>query len=175
MKRITTLLVVAVIAIAAAQTTTAQNTLKFAHINNDELVRSMPEFDSAMVTLERLRQQIINDIELLQVEFNNAYNRYLTESTKWSDLVRQTKEEELGTMSQRIENFQAQAQQQMQESQGKLLQPILEKADKAIKSVGRENGFIYVFDTSQGVLLFFDETKSTDIMSLVKTKLGITK
>lgn len=52
MKRITTLLAVAVFTIAAAQTLTGQNTLKFAHINNDELVRSMPEFDSAMVTLE---------------------------------------------------------------------------------------------------------------------------
>lgn len=173
MKRITTLLAVAVFTIAAAQTLTGQNTLKFAHINNDELVRSMPEFDSAMVTLEKFRQQVINDIELLQVEFNNAYNRYLTESTKWSDMVRQTKEEELGTMSQKIEAFQVQAQQQMQETQGKLLQPILEKADKAVKSVGRENGFVYVFDTSQGVLLFFDETKSTDIMKMVKTKLGV--
>ncbi|MFO7575768.1 MAG: OmpH family outer membrane protein [Bacteroidales bacterium] len=173
MKRIFTLLVVAVITIAAAQTSTGQNTLKFAHINNDELVRSMPEFDSAMVTLENLRQQVVNDIELLQVEFNNAYNRYQTESSKWSDMVRQTKEEELGSMSQKIEAFQVQAQQQMQETQGRLLQPILEKADKAIKSVGRENGFIYIFDTSQGVLLFFDETKSTDIMSLVKEKLGV--
>lgn len=173
MKRIITIFIVVVATSAAGLTLSAQNTINFAHINNDELVRSMPEFDSAMVTLEKFRQQIINDIELLQVEFNNAYQRYLTESSKWSDMVKQTKEEELGAMQQKIEAFQVQAQQQMSDKQNSLLQPILEKADKAVKSVGRENGFIYVFDTSKGVLLFFDETKSTDIMSLVKAKLAI--
>jgi len=173
MKRIITIIFVVAVTSIAGLRLSAQNTMKFAHINNDELVRSMPEFDSAMVTLEKARQQIVNDIELLQVEFNNAYQRYLSENSKWSEMVKQTKEEELGSMQQKIEAFQIQAQQQMQEQQNALLQPILEKADKAIKTVGRENGFVYVFDTSKGVLLFFDETKSTDIMSLVKAKLAI--
>jgi outer membrane protein len=173
MNRITTLLIAALILMAASQTVFAQNTLKFAHINNDELVRSMPEFDSAMVKLENLRMQYVNDIELLQVEFNNAYNRYVTESPKWSDMIKRTKEEELGSMQQKIEAFQTQAQQEMQDTQGLLFQPIIEKADKAIKSVGKENGFVYVFDTSKGVLLYFDAEKSTDITDLVKAKLGI--
>lgn len=173
MNRITTLLIAAMISIAATQTAVAQNTLKFAHINNDELVRSMPEFDSAMVQLENLRLQYVNDIELLQVEFNNAYNRYVTESPKWSDMIKRTKEEELGAMQQKIEAFQTQAQQEMQEKQGLLFQPVVEKADKAIKSVGKENGFVYVFDTSKGVLLYFDTERSTDITALVKAKLGV--
>ncbi|MDX9929490.1 MAG: OmpH family outer membrane protein, partial [Bacteroidales bacterium] len=72
-----------------------------------------------------------------------------------------------------IESFQVQAQQQMQETQTKLFEPIIAKADKAVKSVGRENGFLYIFDTSKGVVLFFDETRSTDVTSLVKAKLEI--
>lgn len=173
MKRIGVFILIASISAASLQTTIAQTTLKFGHINNDELVRSMPEFDSAMVKLEKLRQQYVKDIELLQVELNNAYNRYLTENSKWSDLVKQTKEEELGAMQQKIENFQLQAQQNMQEKQTQLFEPIVAKAEKAIKSVARENGFLYIFDTSKGVLLFYDEKTSIDIMSLVKAKLEI--
>jgi outer membrane protein len=133
----------------------------------------MPEFDTAMAQLEKIRLQYVSDIELLQVEFNNAYNRYNTESSKWSDMVKRTKEEELGSMQQKIQDYQAQAQQDMTDKQSTMFQPIIERADKAIKAVGRENGFIYVFDTSKGVVLFFDETKSTDITALVKTKLAI--
>ncbi|MBE0673052.1 MAG: OmpH family outer membrane protein [Bacteroidales bacterium] len=172
MKRITTFLIIALITVAASQSAMAQ-TLKFAHINNDELIRSMPEFDTAMAQLEKIRLQYVSDIELLQVEFNNAYNRYVTESGKWSDMVKQTKEEELGAMQQKIQDFQAQAQQDMTDKQTTFFQPIIDKAAKAVKDVGRENGFIYVFDTSKGVVLFFDETKSTDITTLVKAKLAI--
>ncbi|MBM3421238.1 MAG: OmpH family outer membrane protein, partial [Bacteroidetes bacterium] len=53
MKRIITIIFVVAVTSIAGLRLSAQNTMKFAHINNDELVRSMPEFDSAMVTLEK--------------------------------------------------------------------------------------------------------------------------
>ena len=63
--------------------------------------------------------------------------------------------------------------QQFQDKQAELFQPIYAKVDKAIKDVGKENGFIYVFDVAKGQLLYFDETKSTNIMALAKAKLGL--
>lgn len=173
MKRLKTFLLLLAVVAITAQFANGQAALKFAHINNDELVRTMPEFDSAVVKLEKIRVQFMSDIELLQVEFNNAYQRYLTESKNWSDMVRQTKEEELGSMQQKIEGFQQQAQQQMQEQQTAMFNPIVEKAEKAVQTVGRENGYIYVFDVSKGSVLYVDTTKSTDITPLVKAKLGM--
>jgi outer membrane protein len=173
MKRLKTFLLLLAVVAITAQFANGQTALKFAHVNNDELVRSMPEFDSAVVKLEKLRVQFTNDIELLQVELNNAYQRYLVEGKNWSEMVRQTKEEELGAMQQKIEAFQQQAQQQMQEQQTAMFNPIVEKAEKAVQTVGRENGFIYVFDISKGSVLYVDTEKSTDITSLVKAKLGM--
>jgi len=45
----------------------AQN-LMFGHINRDELIQAMPEFDSALVKIERFRKELINYLELLSVE-----------------------------------------------------------------------------------------------------------
>jgi hypothetical protein len=42
-----------------------------------------------------------------------------------------------------------------------------------LSEVGKENGFIYVFDVSKGSLLYFDETKSTNVLPLAKAKLGL--
>ncbi len=61
----------------------------------------------------------------------------------------------------------------MQEKQVALFTPITDKADKAIREVGKSNGFIYVFDLSQPQIIYFDDTKSTDLMSLAKAKLGL--
>ena len=41
----------------------AQN-IKFGHINSDELIQAMPEFDSASVKLEKFRKELINALDL---------------------------------------------------------------------------------------------------------------
>ncbi len=154
------------------QQTIAQN-LKFGHINRTELIQALPEFDSATVTLEKLRTQFVNELELLQVEFNNKYDTYLKEMKNYTDLVRQTKEQELADFQTRMQNFQNNASTQLQEQQVELFTPITQKADKAINDVGKENGFIYIFDTSGGQVAYFDESKSINVLPLAKTKLGL--
>jgi outer membrane protein len=172
MKKIIGIATLVIIVVFAGQSSFAQS-LKFGHINRNELIQAMPEFDSARVTLEKLNTELQNAAELLQVELNNKYEAYLKEGKNLTDLVRQTKEQELQDYQRRLSEFQTNAQTQMQEKQVALFTPITEKADKAIREVGKESGFVYVFDLSQNQIIYFDETKSTNIMPLAKAKLGL--
>lgn len=172
MKRLIGITAIAIIFTLTGQTAIAQN-LKFGHINRNELIQSMPEFDSARVKLEKLNTELSNAAELLQVELNNKYEAYLKESKNLTDLVRQTKEQELNDYQKRLSDFQTNAQTSLQEKQVSLFTPVTEKADKAIKEVGKENGFIYIFDLSGGQVAYYDDVKSTNVMQLTKTKLGL--
>jgi len=172
MKRIIGITALAILFVFAGQRTMAQS-LKFGHINRNELIQLMPEFDSARVQLEKLNTDLTNALEMLQVEYNNKADAYLKESKNLTDLVRQTKEQELQDYQNRMATFQNNAQTQLQEKQVTLFTPITEKADKAIKEVGKENGYIYIFDLSTNQVAYFDETKSTNVLALVKTKLGL--
>jgi outer membrane protein len=156
----------------AGQSAVAQS-LKFGHINSDELIQSMPEYDSATVKIEKFRKELVNALELMSVELNTKNEAYQKESKNLSDIVKQTKEQELIDMNKRIQDFQANAQTQLQNKQSEVFQPIYAKVDKAIKDIGKENGFFYVFDVAKGALLYFDESKSINVMPLVKTKLGL--
>jgi len=49
---------------------------------------------------------------------------------------------------------------------------VFKKAEDAVKAVAREQGFTYIFDVSQPGVVFFEGGE--DILSAVKTKLGIT-
>jgi outer membrane protein len=147
--------------------------LKFGHINSDELIQALPEYDSATAHLEKYRQELINYLELMSVELNNKSDAYNKEEKNLTDLVKQTKQQELVDLNRKIQEFQVQAQEKLQGKQTELFQPISSKVDKAIKDVGKEGGFVYIFDVSRGSLLYFDETRSTNIMPLAKTKLGI--
>jgi len=172
MKRFIGIFALVVVVTFLGQNALAQN-LKFGHINRTELIQAMPEFDSARVTLEKLNTELSNTAELLQVELNNKYETYLKESKNLTDLVRQTKEQELADAQKRLTDFQTNANTTIQEKQVALFTPITEKADKAIKEVGKDNGFIYIFDLSGQVIAYFDETKSVNIMTLTKAKLGL--
>jgi outer membrane protein len=172
MKRFIGLTALVFIFIFIGQHAMAQS-FKFGHINRNELIQSMPEFDSAKVQLEKLNTELSNAMELLQVEYNNKAETYLKESKNLTDLVRQTKEQELQDYQKRLTDFQTNAQNQLQEKQVALFTPITAKADKAIKDVGKENGFIYIFDLSGGQVAYYDEVKSTNVMALTKGKLGL--
>ncbi|MCU0455061.1 MAG: OmpH family outer membrane protein [Bacteroidales bacterium] len=148
-------------------------TLKFGHVNGNELVQALPEFDTAQVKLQKYQQELINTLEIMQVQLNNMNDAYSKDSKNWTDLVRQTKEQEMIDLNKRIQDYNAKANDDLQAKQVEMFRPIQEKVDKAIKEVGKENGFVYIIDAGSGVLLYFDETKSTNVMPLVKAKLGI--
>ncbi|HVA98516.1 MAG TPA: OmpH family outer membrane protein, partial [Bacteroidia bacterium] len=74
-------------------------------------------------------------------------------------------------LNQRIQDFQTQAQQDIQKKNDELTKPVYDKAKKAIDEVAKEKGYKYVLDTSTGVVLYSEP--SDDILDLVKKKLGI--
>ncbi len=167
MKRIIGIAALVILVAIAGQ---SQN-LKFGHANSDELIQALPEFDTASVQLENFRQELTNTLDLMTVELNNKSDAYNKASKNLTDVVRQTKEQELIDLNRRIQDFQSNAQEQFQNKQIELFQPIYNKVDKAIKDVGKENGFIYIFNI--GSTLYVDETKSVNVLPLVKVKLGL--
>ena len=77
-------------------------------------------------------------------------------------------------MQQRIQQFQQNAQDEYKNKNDELMQPIIQKIQKAINDVGKENGFLYIFDVSSGAVPYVS-ADSQDITPIVKTKLNIKK
>ncbi len=146
--------------------------LKFGHIDSRELLMSMPESDSAQAKIQRLAADYDQQMEEMQVELNKKYDDYLQNRDKYTNLIRQTKEADIQEMQQRIQNFQQMAQEDLQTQQSQLMRPIIEKANKAVREVAEEKGFIYIFDIGSGNPVYWSD-KSTDVLPLVKAKLGI--
>jgi len=172
MKRFIGIAVLVILFAVVGQSAMAQN-LKFGHINSDELIQALPSYALATDSLENFRLELINALELMSVELNNRSDEYQKELSTLTEIVRQNKEQELVDMNRRIQEFQTNAQEQLQNKQAELFQPIMETVDTAIKAVGKENGFTYIFDVAKGSLLYFDVVQSTDVMVLAKAKLGI--
>ena len=168
----TTLKIVFVgVLIALFSTVSAQN-IKIAHINMQDLIFAMPEYEKAMEDLRKFGQELENELELLQVEYRRKLDDYLNNSTNLTELVRRSREEELGSMQQRIGMFQQQAQETFELEQHKLMQPVWEKANKAVESVAMAQGITYVI-TGEPQILIFKAVGTLDLLPAVKQHLGI--
>jgi outer membrane protein len=172
MKRFTGIAALTIFIAFAGQNSMAQ-TFKFGHINSEELVQALPDYDSAKVKLEKFQKELVNYLELMGVEFNTKNEAYQKDTKNLTELVRRTKETELQDLQRKIQEFQTNAQQQYSDKQVEFFQPVYARVDKAVKDVGKENGFVYIFDIAKGALLYFDETKSTNVMPLCRAKLGL--
>ncbi|HXB39565.1 MAG TPA: OmpH family outer membrane protein [Bacteroidia bacterium] len=152
--------------VGAQQISVAQ---KMAHVQLDSLIQLMPETKQAMEIAQAYLKDLEKQVASMKTEFDTKYQDYLANEASYSDLVKKTKQEELQTLNQRIQDFQQQAQQDYQKKYVELSKPIQEKAKKAVDAVAKENGYKYVLDTSTGIVLYSEA--SDDILLLVKKKM----
>ena len=168
MKQIKSLLFAAALFIGATSFTNAQS--KVAHINVGELVTSMPEMKSAQAEMEQMGKTFETDIQEMMNEYKTKAKQYEAEAATKTNEDNQKRGEELAGMQQNIRQFQANAQQQLQQKELDLLEPITKKAKEAILKVAKAQGFDYVLDSSQGSGVIMAEGK--DLLQDVKKELG---
>lgn len=165
MKRIT--LAIGILCMALAV-----NAQKFGHISAELLLQQMPEYDSAQVKLQDLNKTYEQEIERIQVEINKKIEEFQQTEATLSQLIKEAKASEIQEMQVRLQNFAQTAQQDLQQQQMVLIQPVMDKARKAIEEVAKEHELLYVFDMSQGNPVYASE-ESLELLPLVKTKLGL--
>ena len=150
----------------------AAQTLKFGTVNTQEIFNLMPDRVTAENTLKSVSEKYEAEFKKLQEEFNKKYTEFqaLDESTPQS--IKDSRMRELQENSQKIQNFQQTAQQEIAKQQETLHAPISDKIQKAIQAVGAEGGFTFIYDLSIPAIVYHG-TGAVDATPLVKAKLGI--
>lgn len=167
-------LAIAAAAVLCATTTFAQQP-KFGHINLEEVVALMPERNEAQVKLEKLNTDYTSMLETMQVEFNNKYQELQKNSATYTEAVRQLKERELQDLQTRMNDYYTKASQELEKTGNDLLAPIIKKAEDAVKKVGRDNGFLIIFDEAARPMAYYDDKALVNALPLVKKELGISE
>ncbi len=144
---------------------------KFGWLNSSELLRLIPETIKADSDIAKYQKSFQEQIEQMAKEGQEKYKSFQAHEKEMDDAKKEVAQRELQDIENRIQSFQQAAQEKIQAKKSELLQPILEKADKAIKAVAKEKKYDYVFEASQGNILY--ATEGDNIMPYVKAKLGI--
>ena len=168
-----TSLVFTLIALFIASTLSAQTAPKYGHMNLGNLLEQMPDTKKAEDDLKIFADKLAAQDDSLTKAFQATYTALEADyqGGKVPPIQLEQRKQELQKQQEFIQKFEQDAQQAVADKRNDLLKPILTKINDAVKAVAKEAGYLMVFDTSSGVMLFAAETE--DVTALVKKKLGI--
>jgi len=143
----------------------------FGRVNFSELVALMPEMDQAREVIAASQKEAEETYSAMLEEFQSKYSQYQQKQATWTAAIKESKERELSDMQNRIQEFQANISQELQQQQNQLQAPIYEKANKAVQELAKAKGLTALFDATQA--LYFDESKVIDLTPEARKVLGI--
>ncbi|MDE6135961.1 MAG: OmpH family outer membrane protein [Muribaculaceae bacterium] len=147
---------------------------KFGVVDLDNVFQAMPETASAQTQLTDASKKYEDEFQKLREEVDKLFAEYqnLQKDPATPDAIKERRLNELTERDQKVQQFRNTASQDLARLQEQLMAPIQQKIGDAVKAVGQEGGFTFIFPNEQGLLLYTG-TDVTDVTALVKTKLGI--
>lgn len=148
--------------------------VKLGYVNTQEIFNVMPEKATAENTLKTASDKYETEFKNLQTAFQKKAEDYdkADKDTTTPQAIKDRHMQELQDEYQKIQNFQQTASQDLQRQQEQLLAPITQKLQDAIKAVGAEGGYTFIYDLSIPAIIYTG-TGAEDVSAKVKAKLGI--
>ena len=152
--------------------TTANAQAKFGHVNTQEIIQAMPEYNTAKTEIDKLQAQYEADLKSMQDELQKKADAFDKEQATLPDNIKQRRQTELQEMYQKIQQSYQDNQQALQKASSEKMQAITTKVLEAIKAVGQAGDFVIINEINAGIP-YISTTLSTDVTAQVKTKLGL--
>ncbi|MBC8154180.1 MAG: OmpH family outer membrane protein [Bacteroidetes bacterium] len=161
---------------SAAPTAAVAGPVKLGYTNIDVILSQTPESKDIQNQLQIQKTQAENELKRLQKEFEDKLAAYEKGLPQMSEVIKADREKELQSLQGRTQEFSRSAEQQLQTKYGQLVNPVMQKIQKNIDAVAKENGFTYIFNLDAGagttpILLYAPE--EGNITDMVLKKMGI--
>ena len=146
---------------------------KFGYVNSSELIQLMPEFAKAQQKMEDLEKTYTAEFNAMRTELEKKgteFEKLQQDSVPESILKRRY--EELLQLEQRLQQFGQEVQQKLAVAEQEEMLAIQTKLRDALDAVGREGGYVCIYDLAGG-MPYVSKTLCEDVTMKVRTKLGI--
>ena len=146
---------------------------KFGYVNSAELLQMHPQISEKNAELEAFQKKEAEQLQAAAESFETKYRKFEQDMQAGvlSQVQADKQREALAAEQQELQQKDQTAQFKVAQKREQLIQPILKELDDAIQAVGKEGGFLFIFDTgASGSIIYAQETD--DVTELIKSKLG---
>lgn len=147
---------------------------KFGVVDLEAVFSAMPETAAMQTQLTDTSKKYEDEFAKLQEEVNKLYADFqnIQNDANTPESIKERRIQEIQERAQKVEQFRNTAQQDLARLQETLMAPIQSKIQDAVKAIGAEGSFTFIFPNEQGLLLY-KGTDVIDVTAQVKTKLGL--
>ena len=147
---------------------------KFGIVDADQVIEAMPETTAAKSQLEETSKKYEVENQKLQEEINKLFTDFQTiqNDPNTPESIKERRSQEIQERYQKFEQFQATASQALARLRESLMAPISQKLMEAVKTVGAEGNYTFVFINEPNLMMYV----GTDVINVtadVRKKLGL--
>jgi outer membrane protein len=159
--------------LAANPSAASHGPLKIGYTSVYYILNIAPRAKEIESDLKARSAQLQKELERKMADFQEKYQGFQRGQNTMSETIKADKYNELKNLESSIQEFQKNAESEMQTKREELLSPEVEKITKAIKEVAVENGYTYVLNGDPAVMIYGAD--NLDVTDLVLKKLNITR
>ncbi len=163
-----------IIFLLLASLTTAQ-AQKYACVNPDYIMRSVPEYNQALAKINKFIAEWQQELQNKQQEVDELRQQYQQEAYLLPDNLKQRRQDEIHNKESELRSLQQQrfgAGGDLDQKRAELMKPVQDRVYNAIERVAREKNYAFVFDKSASATVLYVSEKY-DISNLVLEMLGV--
>ena len=155
--------------------------VKVGFVDTDQVVIRMPAFAEVQQQLQQQQQAVGTRVRVLQDSLQTVFQTKLEEyqafdqSAVATDDARQTRQQELLQIRGGIEQAEAQGLQYLSYTEARLLQPVLNEIDQAIRQEAEAGGYDLILPTvaNNAPVFLYRSERVTDLTPAIMERLGI--
>ncbi|MDO9549063.1 MAG: OmpH family outer membrane protein [Candidatus Marinimicrobia bacterium] len=151
-----TLIMIGLLLVMCSANLLAQ-TIKIGYINSDRILAEFEEAKEAQRKLDVEAKKLEDEYRGMLGKLDSLNRDYERQKMIMSETRRQTKENEITQLQQKIQRYQVEKmgpEGEIYRKQAELVGPVLEKIKAVIEKVGKGNKYDYIFDTVAGNILY---------------------
>lgn len=148
---------------------------KYACVNTDYILRSMPEYTQALNKVNRYIEEWQQELSNKQQEIDELRQQYQQEAYLLPDNLKQRRQDEIHNKETELRTLQRQrfgAGGDLEQKRAEMLKPVQDRIYNAIERVAREKSYAFVLDKAQSATVIYVSEKY-DISNQVLELMGI--
>ena len=131
---------------------------KIGFVITDEVFRQLPEAQAASKQLEGIQKESVDTLLSIERDLQAKYGDFQQKESMMPEESKKKAQKEIVDLQNKYQELKQKKSDDLQKRREALLQPIIEKIQKTIEQVAKDEGLSFVFDKTQSlpVMLYGD-------------------
>ena len=171
MKKITLLLVMALMGLVSYAQQDTVSVVKYGYLSYDEVFQSMPEYATMQANLQTLREKYEAEQKRVEDDFNKKYEEFLDGQAGFPKTILQKRQSELQEMLDKNIAFKKEGQRLLSQAEKEAKAPLKQRLADVLKQVGEARGYAFILNTDCNATPWLNAAMAEDCTETVKALL----